>query len=107
MFHPGKLGRRGLCAVVFAGVLATTPAAMAMPRIYIPGPPPAPIVEVRPTAPSRRHIWVEGYHRWDGRAYVWTPGRWSVGPRGRHGWVAGHYAHTRRGYYWVPGHWRR
>ena len=59
--------------------LGITELAGGMPRIYIPAPPPAPIVEVRPVAPSGRHVWIEGYHRWDGNAYVWTPGGGSCG----------------------------
>lgn len=106
MIRPG-LFRKSLWAAGFAAVLSTSPAALAAPRIYIRTAPPAPIVEVRPTAPSPRHVWVEGYHRWDGRAYVWTPGAWQIHPRGRAVWVPGHYAQHRRGYYWVPGHWRR
>ena len=38
--------------------------------------PPAPVVERRLVAPSRNHVWVSGYQRWDGRGYVWVPGRW-------------------------------
>lgn len=98
--------RRFIPSIAFALFLGITQLAGATPRIWIPAPPPAPIVEVRPVAPSRRHVWVEGYHRWDGRAYVWTPGSWSVRPRGRSAWVAGRYVHGSRGWYWVGGHWR-
>ena len=107
MMHPGRFLKTTIWATGFAAVLATTPAVQAMPRVYIRVAPPAPIVETRTVAPSPRHVWVDGYHRWDGRAYVWVPGTWRVHPRGRGVWVPGHYAQARRGYYWVPGHWRR
>ncbi len=78
----------------------------AVPRIYVRvGPPPA-IVETVPVAPSTRHVWIAGYHRWDGRAYVWVPGRYVLPPRAHVIWVPGHWARHSRGYYWVEGHWR-
>jgi hypothetical protein len=43
--------------------------------------PPHAIVEMRIARPSRDHVWIGGYHRWDGNAYVWTPGRWELPPR--------------------------
>ena len=93
-----------------AGVLAcafgSAPASAAV-RIYVNAPPPPRIVEVRPAIPGPRYIWVDGYHTWNGSAYVWTPGRWEQPPRRRAHWVSGHWRHAgRRGYYWVPGHWR-
>jgi hypothetical protein len=100
-------GISSLAAVlIFAGLLASAPAT-ASPRIYVRVAPPAPIVETIPVAPSPRHVWVTGYHRWDGRAYVWVPGHYVV-PRGHYRvWVAGHWNRHHRGWYWVPGHWRR
>lgn len=38
-------------------------------------PPPA-RVEYRTTAPSSRHVWVNGDWRWSGSRYQWAPGRW-------------------------------
>ena len=84
----------------------TTASAAQRARVYVRVGPPAPVVEVRPAAPSRRHIWVPGFHRWDGRAYVWVPGAWQVPPRARARWARGHWAHDRRGYYFVDGRWR-
>src|ERR1035438_5324689 len=43
--------------------------------------PPISIHERRTVRPSPRHVWIGGYHRYDGNAYVWTPGRWDVPPR--------------------------
>jgi hypothetical protein len=75
-------------------------------RVYVNVAPPPLIVETRPPAPGPLYVWVGGYHRWDGRAYVWVPGRWVVPPR-RHGrWVPGHWVRHRRGWFWVEGHWR-
>jgi WXXGXW repeat (2 copies) len=68
--------------------------------------PPAPIVEHRPVAPGPGYVWTGGYHRWDGRAYVWTPGAWVVAPRPHAVWVAPHYVHRNGGYVFVEGHWR-
>jgi hypothetical protein len=87
--------------------LAPAPPASAGPRVYVRIGPPAPVVETRIVAPSPRHVWIAGYHRWDGRAYVWVPGRWELPPSHRAAWVPGHWVHHRRnGWYWVEGHWR-
>ncbi len=89
-------------------ILALPSAARAGARIYVQIGPPAPIVEVRPVPPARHYVWVAGYYRWDGRAYVWFPGRWELPPAHYRAWVAGHWArHRHHGWYWVEGHWRR
>jgi hypothetical protein len=74
------------------------------------------VVKVRPPVsihhehrgyrPSPRHVWVSGYHRWDGRAYVWEPGRWEVPPRAHAVWVAPRWRHRHDGYVFVEGRWR-
>lgn len=94
-----------IAATVLAGALAAAPA-FGVPRVYIRVAPPAPITEVRVVAPSPRHVWIPGFHRWDGRVYVWVPGRWELPPRAGVVWVGGHWRHTRRGWFWVEGHWR-
>jgi hypothetical protein len=68
--------------------------------------PPRLIVEHRPSRPSARHVWVTGYHRWDGHAYVWEPGRWEVPPREHAVWVAPRWQHRHDGYVFVEGRWR-
>jgi hypothetical protein len=80
--------------------------AQARTRIYVEIAPPAPIVDVRAVAPSAGHVWLAGYHRWDGGAYVWVPGYWVVPPRHRTYWVAGGWVQHRRGWYWSGGRWR-
>jgi WXXGXW repeat (2 copies) len=68
--------------------------------------PPAVRVEHRPARPSRTHVWVGGYHRWDGNAYVWESGRWEAPPRERAVWVAPRWEHRNGGYVFVEGRWR-
>jgi len=68
--------------------------------------PPRAVVEHRVVAPSRNHVWVPGYHVWDGRAYVWTPGHWEVPPRPHAKWVAPRWNHRRDGWVFVEGRWR-
>jgi hypothetical protein len=65
--------------------------------------PPRAIVEHRAPRPSPRHVWLAGYHRWDGRAYVWEPGRWELPPREHVVWV---WEHRHDGYVCVEGRWR-
>ena len=68
--------------------------------------PPALRVEHRPGRPGPGYVWVHGYHRWDGNAYVWEPGRWEVPPHGRRVWVAPRWEHRHDGYVFVSGYWR-
>jgi hypothetical protein len=76
-------------------------------RVYVRIGPPAPVAEVRAVSPGRGHVWIGGYHEWNGRAYVWVPGRWVVPPRAHAVWVAPRWVHDRRhGWYFVAGHWR-
>ena len=68
--------------------------------------PPRAVVEHRIAAPSHRHVWIAGYHRWDGHAYVWTPGRWELPPREHAVWVAPRCRHRLDGWVFVEGRWR-
>jgi hypothetical protein len=70
--------------------------------------PPRPVVERVVPAPGPRFVWVGGYYRWSGRAYVWVPGRWVVPPHARAVWVAPAWAFVpaRGGYVFIAGHWR-
>jgi hypothetical protein len=68
--------------------------------------PPHAIVEHRGPRPGPRHIWIAGYHRWDGRVYVWEPGRWELPPHEHAVWVAPRWQHRHDGYVFVEGRWR-
>src|ERR1051326_4266513 len=68
--------------------------------------PPALRVEHRPHQPGPGYVWVRGYHRWDGRAYVWEPGRWERPPREHAVWVAPRWEHRHGGWVFVEGRWR-
>jgi hypothetical protein len=97
-------------ALILAATLAaSTACATAAPRrsrVYVRVGPPAPIVETRVVAPGPGYVWIPGYHTWDGRAYVWRPGRWDRGPRANAVWVPARWVRDRRGWYLVEGHWR-
>lgn len=68
--------------------------------------PPHAVREHRPRAPSRGHVWIPGYQRWDGRGYQWVPGRWDLPPRPRAVWVAPRWVHRGGGWVFVEGRWR-
>lgn len=68
--------------------------------------PPAAVVEQRTVAPSGRHVWIAGYHRWDGNAYAWVPGRWEEPPRAHAVWVRPRWVHRHGGWVFVEGRWR-
>jgi hypothetical protein len=68
--------------------------------------PPRAIVETRGRPPGPRHIWLSGYHRWDGHRYEWVRGRWELPPRRHAHWVRYRWVHRRHGWVLVGGHWR-
>jgi hypothetical protein len=77
--------------------------------IAVAGPPPQPVVEVRPGPPQGETgatLWVAGYWHWTGMRYTWIPGHWERAPAGA-AWHPPRYW-TRDGtYYYEPGGWVR
>jgi hypothetical protein len=92
-----------LIGLVFAGALAFSAVAA---DIVIKLAPPKIVVEKRGPRPSPNHVWVQGYHNWDGQKYVWTAGRWEQPPRAHAKWVAHRWVHRNGGYVLVEGHWQ-
>ena len=68
--------------------------------------PPNAVVEHRDRAPSKDHVWVSGFHRWDGRAYAWEKGHWELPPRPHAKWVAPKWEHRRDEWVFREGRWR-
>jgi hypothetical protein len=95
--------RKGLIGLVFASALTLSAVAA---DIVVKIAPPAAVVETRGAAPGPGYVWIGGYQRWDGNAYVWVPGRWETPPRAGARWVAHRWVHRGGGYVFVEGHWR-
>jgi len=78
--------------------------AAALPPVATPPPAPPLIVETRPPPPVGYDFWVPGYHRWDGRRYIWVGGHWDR----RHGrtWYPAHWEPGPHGHMWREGYWR-
>jgi len=93
--------------IALALLLALTlfPAASLAEVVIRVGPPP-PVVERRGPAPGRGFVWVDGYQRWDGRAYAWERGRWVRPPRPHARWVRPRWVHRRHGWVFIEGRWR-
>jgi hypothetical protein len=94
--------RAGLIGLVLAGALAFNAFAEVVVRVR----PPAAVVERRVVAPGPGYVWIAGYHRWDGAAYAWVPGRWELPPRRHARWVAHRWVHGHGGWTFVEGRWR-
>jgi hypothetical protein len=88
--------------LVFAGALAFSAGAA---DIVVHIAPPRMVVERRSPPPSPNHVWIQGYHNWDGQKYVWVQGRWEQPPRAHARWVAHHWVHRNGGYVLVDGRW--
>jgi WXXGXW repeat (2 copies) len=69
------------------------------------GPPPPRPVEVVP-APREGFVWVPGYHRWNGRRYVWVGGAYRRPVHRGAAWVPGEWREERGGHVWHRGYWR-
>jgi hypothetical protein len=92
-----------LLGVILAGGLALQLGAQ---EVIVRTAPPRAIVETRGVRPSRDHVWISGYHNWNGTAYAWSPGRWEVPPHPHQRWVAHQWVRRNGGYVMVEGHWR-
>jgi hypothetical protein len=96
---------RQIAAVLLAMAVGTVAAGGCAVGLMVPGPPPAPLVEVRGAAPGPAFVWLGGYWAWHSR-WVWTRGSWAVPPHPRAVWVPGHWRHVFGGCRWSPGFWR-
>jgi hypothetical protein len=88
--------------IVFTLGLGTAQAADIVVKVA----PPKAVVEHRDKAPSRDHVWVPGYQRWDGGHYVWERGHWELPPRPHARWVAPRWEHRHGEYVFIEGRWR-
>jgi hypothetical protein len=95
--------RKAVFGFIFAGFLTFGASAA---DIVVRVGPPRPVVERRIARPGPGYVWVNGYHRWDGRGYVWAPGRWELPPRRHARWVDHRWVHRRDGWVFVEGRWR-
>ena len=95
---------RTLGVLALAGVLFAS-AGPAHAAVYVRIAPPVAHAEAVGPPPSPEHTWMNGYYSWDGRAYIWQPGRWVRPPYPHANWVAGYWRQTPHGWTWVPGRW--
>jgi hypothetical protein len=96
---------RKLLMPALLGILLATGSVYAEDVIVRTRPPKA-LVEHRGVAPGRDHVWVAGYHRWNGTAHVWEPGRWELPPHPHAVWIAPRWVHRNGGYLFVEGRWK-
>lgn len=101
---------RGLAAAaVLAAAIGAGSACVASfgNGVYVAYAPPAPVYEARIVAPGPGFVWVAGFYRWDGRAYIWRPGRWERPPHPHARWEQGRWEqHGNHGWRYKEGHWR-
>jgi hypothetical protein len=68
-------------------------------------PPPALRTEMRPVAPSPRHIWIRGYWGWQDGRHVWMGGHWDEPPAPGRVWVDARWANENGEWVFHPGYW--
>jgi hypothetical protein len=93
-------------AVLASSVVALSACYATSGGLYVETGPPAPIVEAVVVSPGPEFVWVPGYYRWDGGAYLWMAGRWERPPHGQRRWVPGSWDHSKRGWRYREGRWR-
>ena len=67
--------------------------------------PPAPQVEIVGAPPGPEYVWVPGCWEWRGR-WVWTGGRWAMGPHPHAAWIPGRWVRRGHDWVWIRGYWR-
>ena len=72
---------------------------------YAPEPPPTPLVESVPAAPSFGAAWQPGHWAWNSRHWVWLTGRYAYPPASATTWIPGHWRQSAAGYVWLTGYW--
>ena len=78
---------------------------LARQTLTAPSPPPAPQVEAVP--PQRLGAtWIGGSWSWDGRGWIWLPGRWSLPPAPGAAWLAPQWLRFGGGVRLEPGRWQ-
>jgi hypothetical protein len=93
-------------AAALGGACVVAAGPMPIAGIAVTGPPPAPMIEARPSPIRPRAVWVGGYWHWTGMQYTWIPGHWEAGPEGAR-WRAPRYLLRDGVYYYEPGGWMR
>ena len=91
-------------SLALVSVVAAVPATAQAAVLRVVVAPPAARYEVRPAAPSPRHVWTGGYWAWRGGKHVWEPGRW-VAERPGHVWVDPHWANEGGQWVFTEGRW--
>ena len=91
--------------VAICGVTLCIGAANAQVVVRV-GPPPPVIVERPGRALHAGWVWIPGYYRWNGRRYIWVPGRWAAPPRPRAIWIPGRWVPRGGGWVYINGYWR-
>ena len=97
MFPKRLIGLLFIAGFTFSAATAEVVIRIAPPRVQ---------VERRMLRPSRDHVWVPGYQRWDGGTYGWAPGRWERPPHRGARWVQPRYQRQRDGWIFIEGRWR-
>ena len=98
------LGLAGAMALATAGcVLYTYPAPGV---VYVADAPPVPQYEPVPVTPGPGYVWIGGYSVWEGHAWHWRGGYWTLPPRSGAVWVAPFSVRTDRGWEYHRGYWR-
>jgi hypothetical protein len=95
-----------LIAALWAGCVAYVPGPHPY-SAFAPGPPPDPIIEVRPAIPFPEAVWLAGFWALHAGNWVWNAGRWDRRPHPGAKWHPGQWHHEGpRGWGFRPGHWR-
>lgn len=82
------------------------PGVVASAELDVPGPPPAPLVDVETASPGPDFVWIGGAWNWVGGRWTWDAGRWEHRPHPGAVWVPHHYAYRNGRHVFTRGHWK-
>lgn len=93
--------------IMFAITLVCGPLCLGSGAVAQPAPLPPPRDEAPPPPPPGPGLaWRHGAWDWNGRGYVWQPGRYVAYRPHAHRWVPGHWSGRGGAPVWIPAHWR-
>lgn len=102
-----ELHARNTAATVQAPAQATSTVGslVVSTQVSRPAAPAAPIVS-RPKQPSANATWIAGFYEWQGSAWIWVPGIWSIPPERDAIWIPAVEINLGGSVVLQPGSWR-
>jgi hypothetical protein len=94
-----------LLSVALCLVMSAAAHAQVVQGVRVGVAPPPMRAEVRPMAPSPRHVWIPGHWAWRNGAHLWIAGHYALPPAEGYHWVHSRWVQEGGGWVYYEGHW--